>query len=149
MQNLTEPHEQVDARVPESRSVILEGAIAGHVLVKNTNHSLPFARPPTMLSVYGYDATVPSTKNTDTLFQLGYESFPEMAQATLGEENHFDQAARGGTIVTGGRAGSNAPAYMIDVSKHYHMLDSLMSTVHLSPWAAAEHSSANIANCSH
>lgn len=114
MKNLTQPHEQVDARVPESKSVILEGAIAGHVLVKNDG-SLPFKKNPAMLSVYGYDATVPDTKNTDNLFQLGYTSSPEMGQAVLGTERHFDQAAKGGTIVTGGRAGANAPAYINDV----------------------------------
>ncbi|KAI1443413.1 glycoside hydrolase family 3 protein [Annulohypoxylon stygium] len=113
MKNLTQPHEQVDARVPESKSVILEGAIAGHVLVKNDG-SLPFKKNPAMLSVYGYDATVPDTKNTDNLFQLGYTSSPEMGQAVLGTERHFDQAAKGGTIVTGGRAGANAPAYIND-----------------------------------
>ncbi|KAI1454046.1 glycoside hydrolase family 3 protein [Annulohypoxylon moriforme] len=113
MKNLTQPHEQVDARVPESNSVILEGAIAGHVLVKNDG-SLPFKKNPTMLSVYGYDATVPDTKNTDNLFQLGYTSSPEMGQAVLGTERHFDQAAKGGTIVTGGRAGANGPAYIDD-----------------------------------
>ncbi|KAI1762237.1 glycoside hydrolase family 3 protein [Hypoxylon sp. FL1150] len=113
MKNLTQPHEQVDARVPESRPVILEGAIAGHVLVKNDG-ALPFTKNPVMLSVYGYDATIPDTKNTDTLFQLGYTSSQEMGQAVLGTEQHFDQAARGGTIVTGGRAAANGPAYIDD-----------------------------------
>ncbi|KAI2613255.1 glycoside hydrolase family 3 protein [Hypoxylon sp. NC1633] len=113
MKNLTQPHDQVDARVPESRLVILEGAIAGHVLVKNDG-ALPFKKSPTMLSVYGYDATIPKTKNTDILFQLGYTSSSEMAQAVLGTEHHFDQAARGGTIITGGRAGANGPAYIDD-----------------------------------
>lgn len=118
IQNLTLPHDQVDARHLDTRPVLMEGAIAGHVLVKNVDSALPFdpASPPTMLSVYGYDATVPATKNNDILFELGYTSSPEMGQAVLGEENHFDQAARGGTIVTGGRAGANAPAYILDVS---------------------------------
>lgn len=116
MNNLTEPHNPVDARVAESKPVILDGAIAGHVLVKNVNHALPFTEAPKMLSVYGYDATIPATKNTDVLFELGYTSSPEMAQAVLGDHEEFDQAARGGTIVVGGRAGANAPAYIIDVS---------------------------------
>ncbi|KAI1161012.1 family 3 glycoside hydrolase [Nemania serpens] len=113
MKNLTQPHDQVDARIPESRDVVMEGAIAGHVLVKNEN-ALPFAHKPVMLSVFGYDATVPATKNADVLFQLGYTSSPEMGQAELGTEKHFDQAARGGTIVTGGRAGANGPPYIAD-----------------------------------
>ncbi|KAH8199034.1 hypothetical protein TruAng_006820 [Truncatella angustata] len=114
MKNLTLPHEPIDARVPDSRPILLEGAIAGHVLVKNDNNSLPFKGKPKMLSIFGYDATVPRTKNTDTVFQLGYLSSPEMAQAVLGTERHFDQAAKGGTIVVGGRAGANAPSYIID-----------------------------------
>lgn len=122
MKNLTQPHDQVDARIPESRDVVMEGAIAGHVLVKNEN-ALPFAHKPVMLSVFGYDATVPATKNADVLFQLGYTSSPEMGQAELGTEKHFDQAARGGTIVTGGRAGANGPPYIADVS--YYMCSSL------------------------
>ncbi|TRX92471.1 hypothetical protein FHL15_006638 [Xylaria flabelliformis] len=113
MKNLTQPHEQIDARIPESRAIVMEGAIAGHVLVKNSD-ALPFKKNPVMLSVFGYDATVPATKNTDVLFQLGYTSSPEMGQAVLGTERHFDQAARGGTIITGGRAGANSPSYITD-----------------------------------
>lgn len=117
MKNLTDPHEAIDAREPESRPTLMEGAIAGHVLVKNQNHALPFKGPLKMISVYGYDATVPATKNTDTLFQLGYNSQPELGQAVLGTEGiRFDQTAKGGTIVTGGRAGANAPAFISDVS---------------------------------
>ncbi|ETS85045.1 hypothetical protein PFICI_03070 [Pestalotiopsis fici W106-1] len=114
MKNLTLPHDIVDARLPESEPILLEGAVAGHVLVKNVNEALPLKAKPKMLSVYGYDATIPRTKNTDTVFQLGYFSSPEMTQAVLGTEQHFDQAAKGGTIVVGGRAGANAPSYIID-----------------------------------
>ncbi|KAK1708650.1 glycoside hydrolase superfamily [Colletotrichum lupini] len=114
MKNLTEPHDQIDARDPKARPTILSGALAGHVLVKNENNSLPFSGAPKIMSIFGYDATVPSTKNTDKLFELGYYSSPEMAQAVLGTERHFDQAAKGGTIVSGGRAAANAPSYLLD-----------------------------------
>ncbi|KAF4461064.1 beta-glucosidase [Fusarium albosuccineum] len=114
MKNLTLPHEQVDARIPESRPVLLEGAVAGHVLVKNEDNALPFRKNPNMISVFGYDATVPKTKNADKLFELGYTSSPEMGQAVLGKEEHFDQAAKGGTIVSGGRAAANSPPYIKD-----------------------------------
>ncbi|KAG6034551.1 glycoside hydrolase 3 [Claviceps citrina] len=113
MKNLTEPHEPIDARDVRSRPILMEGARAGHVLVKNEKQALPLKKL-RMVSVFGYDATVPATKNTDTLFELGYMSSREMAQAVLGREYHFDQAARGGTIVAGGRAGSNAPAWISD-----------------------------------
>ncbi|KAH7122031.1 glycoside hydrolase superfamily [Dactylonectria estremocensis] len=114
MKNLTQFHKKVDGRVPESKPVLLQGAIAGHVLVKNENAALPFTTKPQMLSVFGYDASVPETKNTDVLFQLGYMSSPEMGQAVLGTEQHFDQAARGGTIVSGGRAAAGSPGYISD-----------------------------------
>ncbi|CAG1997642.1 unnamed protein product, partial [Fusarium graminearum] len=114
MKNLSLPHEQVEARIPESRPTLLEGAIAGHVLVKNENNTLPFKKNPKMISVFGYDATVAASKNTGKLFELGYASSPEMAQAILGDEHHFDQAARGGTIVSGGRAAANSPPYISD-----------------------------------
>lgn len=116
MKNFTQPHELVDARVPESKPVLMEGAIAGHVLLKNANNTLPFKCKQKMISVYGYDATIPPTKNVDVLFQLGYESSPEIAQAVLGTEQHFDQAARAGTMFVGGRAAANSPSYVIDVS---------------------------------
>ncbi|RBR13518.1 uncharacterized protein FIESC28_08146 [Fusarium coffeatum] len=114
MKNLSLPHEQIEARIPESRPILLEGAIAGHVLVKNENKTLPFKKNPKMISVFGYDATVAPTKNTDKLFELGYTSSQEMGQAVLGDEHHFDQAARGGTIVSGGRAAANSPPYISD-----------------------------------
>lgn len=115
MKSLTEPHEPIDARDVRSKPVLMEGACAGHVLVKNEKQALPLKKL-RMVSVYGYDAAVPATKNTDILFELGYTSSREMGQAVLGREYHFDQAARGGTIVTGGRAGANAPPYLSDVS---------------------------------
>ncbi|KAI6598162.1 glycoside hydrolase 3 [Pyricularia oryzae] len=113
MYNLTQPHTPVEARVSESKPIIMEGAVAGHVLLKNEKNALPLKKPK-MLSVYGYDATVPRTKNTDVLFTLGYYSSAEMAQAVLGTEQHFDQAAKGGTIIAGGRAGANGPPYISD-----------------------------------
>lgn len=62
--NLLAPHEFVDARDPESDKVILQSAIEGHVLVKNTNNALPLQKPK-VLSVFGYDAVAPS-RNSPT-----------------------------------------------------------------------------------
>ncbi|KJZ75558.1 hypothetical protein HIM_05021 [Hirsutella minnesotensis 3608] len=114
MKNLTEPHQPVDARVPASKPVLLDGAVAGHVLVKNKKSALPLRGKMAMLSVFGYDAAIPSIKNVDRAFELGYTSSRDLTQAVLGTERHFDQAARGGTIIVGGRAGANAPPYISD-----------------------------------
>ncbi|KEY70196.1 hypothetical protein S7711_03416 [Stachybotrys chartarum IBT 7711] len=53
--NLTLPHEFTDARDPSSRGTIFQGAVEGHVLVKNVDHALPL-RKPKFLSIFGYDA---------------------------------------------------------------------------------------------
>lgn len=115
IQNLSLPHELIDARSPEADPVLLEGAAAGHVLVKNVNNTLPLQNPK-MLSIFGYDAQAPPTKNIDKLFELGYESQPEMNDAVLGFEAHFSQRAYDGVIFAGGRSGSNGPAYIDSVS---------------------------------
>lgn len=101
--------------------MLLDGAIAGHVLVKNVNGALPLGKP-TILSIFGYDAQAPPTKNIDELFEQGYESEPEMAQAVLGYEAHFSQRAPEGVIFSGGRSGSNSPAY-IDAVRTFSIPD--------------------------
>lgn len=115
IQNLSLPHELIDARSPDARPTLLEGAAAGHVLVKNVNNALPLQNP-RMLSIFGYDAQAPPTKNIDKLFELGYQSQPEMGDAVLGFEAHFSQRAYDGVIFAGGRSGSNGPSYIDSVS---------------------------------
>ncbi|KAL1859028.1 glycoside hydrolase 3 [Diaporthe australafricana] len=111
IQNLSLPHELIDARSPDAKPTLLEAAAAGHVLVKNVNNTLPLQNP-RMLSIFGYDAQAPPTKNIDKLFELGYESQPEMNDAVLGFEAHFSQRAYDGVIFAGGRSGSNGPSYI-------------------------------------
>ncbi|RSL40366.1 hypothetical protein CEP54_016139 [Fusarium duplospermum] len=53
----TLPHAAVDAVDPAMDSVRLQGAIEAHVLVKNSNQSLPLKKPQ-MLSIYGYSAKI-------------------------------------------------------------------------------------------
>jgi beta-glucosidase len=50
--DLLASHELVDARKHDSDKVILQGAIEGHVLVKNTNNALPLQKPK-IVSVFG------------------------------------------------------------------------------------------------
>ena len=76
--NIIAPHKQVDARNKASRSTLLQGAVEGHVLVKNTNNALPLRRPK-HISIYGYDAKVPEavnpTSNAYSVWALGYTNF--------------------------------------------------------------------------
>lgn len=55
--SLTSQHVFVNAMAASSKQVLLEAAIEGHVLVKNTNgtRGLPLSKPQ-LLSVFGYDA---------------------------------------------------------------------------------------------
>lgn len=62
---ITIPHPLVEGRDPASKSTLLQGAIEGHVLVKNVNHTLPL-KSPTVLSLFGFDAYAPLVVNPDS-----------------------------------------------------------------------------------
>jgi beta-glucosidase len=72
------PHKQVDARNPASASTRLQGAVEGHVLVKNLQKALPL-KSPKHISIYGYDAKNPDavmpTSNAYSTWALGYTAF--------------------------------------------------------------------------
>ncbi|PQE07866.1 beta-glucosidase M protein [Rutstroemia sp. NJR-2017a WRK4] len=56
------PHTPVNGKAPGSKANILQGAIEGHVLVKNVNNALPL-KEPALLSIYGYDAPAQTAYN--------------------------------------------------------------------------------------
>ncbi|KAI1778099.1 glycoside hydrolase family 3 protein [Hypoxylon cercidicola] len=116
--DLTKPHDIVDARNISSQQILLDGAIEGHVLLKNVNSTLPLRRP-RMLSVYGYSA-----KNPD---QWNYKSNGGVAAWTFGGEssylgrdtsagfsghyyNDFSDIAPNGTLFSGGGSGAVTPS---------------------------------------
>ncbi|GAW19816.1 hypothetical protein ANO14919_093070 [Xylariales sp. No.14919] len=116
--DLTKPHRIVDARNISSRKVLLDGAIEGHVLLKNTKNSLPLHKPK-MLSIFGYSARSPD--------QWNYQSNGGVAAWTFGGESaymgrdtaagfvgivdaNFTQIAPNGTLFSGGGSGSVTPA---------------------------------------
>ena len=76
--DITAVHSQVNARNNASRVTLLQGAVEGHVLVKNSNHALPL-KSPKSLSIYGYDAkrpdTVVPTSSPYGPWGLGYTAF--------------------------------------------------------------------------
>lgn len=116
---LDAPHEVVDARNPAAKAGLLQAAVEGHVLVKNTNGALPLKNP-RLLSVFGYDAKAPSF-NTPTPglsgWALGLTSTDVNSvlcgfSALLGPCTPFTGAAYNGTLVTGGGSGATQPAYI-------------------------------------
>ncbi|GAB7339006.1 hypothetical protein MBLNU457_5672t1 [Dothideomycetes sp. NU457] len=119
--NASLPHEFVNARNPASKDTILQGAVEGHVLVKN-NGVLPLKSPP-FLSLFGYDAIAPAQSDIYTTVPLskwaiGLESL-DIAQAdvlsaflmTL-NNSHTPGAALNGTLISGGGSGSVTPPYI-------------------------------------
>ncbi|OTB00649.1 glycoside hydrolase family 3 protein [Hypoxylon sp. CI-4A] len=116
--DLTKPHDIVDARNISSQKVLLDGAIEGHVLLKNINNALPLNKP-RMLSVFGYSAKGPD--------QWNYKSNGGVAAWTFGGEssylgrdtsagfsgeyyNDFSDIAPNGTLFSGGGSGAVTPA---------------------------------------
>lgn len=53
--DVNSPHQRVIGKSPDSKDTLLQGAIEGHVLVKNINAALPL-KAPKLVSVFGYDA---------------------------------------------------------------------------------------------
>ena len=117
-----ENHAEVDARDPAGRSIRLQCAIEGHVLVKNDNNALPLTKPP-RLSLFGYDAIFTKNSSSDPLTDYGmasaqrYESgWPftildellNMASITDGSRPH-PQIGLDGTLITGGGSGAITP----------------------------------------
>ncbi|KAI4593291.1 hypothetical protein KJ359_009822 [Pestalotiopsis sp. 9143b] len=120
--SITLPHEVVDARDPNDRAVLLEGAIEGTVLVKNTKNTLPL-QTPKMISIYGYSA-----RSTD-LFGITSDDYGYVPWTFGVEAVNFDEMvgsfvtgnfvgehsviARNGTILTGGGSGATTPAVFL------------------------------------
>lgn len=120
--DLTKPHRIIDARNVSSSSkrILFEGAVEGHVLVKNSNGTLPFHQP-RMLSLYGYSARNPDRWNYDakggvSAWGFGGESAyqgRDIAGAfALEPQDLLPQVAPNGTIISGGGSGAVTPSYI-------------------------------------
>ncbi|KAF3766961.1 family 3 glycoside hydrolase [Cryphonectria parasitica EP155] len=58
--DLTAPHEKVIGWNASFKNVTYQGALEGHVLVKNVNNTLPL-QSPQLISLYGYSAKTPDS----------------------------------------------------------------------------------------
>jgi beta-glucosidase len=127
--SLLEPHKLVDARDPKSKKIIFQSAVEGHVLVKNTDNTLPLKKPK-FLSLFGYDAVAASMNTADGLSFVGWSNGLDntlswsngstISAATI--EGLFlssiDPTIQGpgvalnGTLISGGGSGAATPAYI-------------------------------------
>ncbi|KAK7952278.1 beta-glucosidase [Apiospora aurea] len=118
--DLTKPHRIVDARNTSSKQILFDGAVEGHVLVKNSNGALPFHKP-RMLSLYGYSARNPDQWNYNATGGVSAWSFGgesayqgrDVAGAfALESQDQLPQIAPNGSIISGGGSGAVTPAYI-------------------------------------
>lgn len=111
-QSLTASHQSVDARNASFKQTLLDGAIEGHVLVKNTRNTLPLTKPK-VLSIFGYSATQPGQHNVDT-WTFGAEPLADplaVIAGFIGNLNYtYPQIATNGTLFCGGGSGANNAA---------------------------------------
>ncbi|RYP80642.1 hypothetical protein DL769_002387 [Monosporascus sp. CRB-8-3] len=116
--DLAKAHRIVDARNVSSQRVLLDGAIEGHVLVKNIRNALPLKKPK-MLSIFGYSARSPDQWNYKinggiAAWTFGGESSYLGRDVSAGFAGEVDMAwsaiAPNGTLFSGGGSGAVTPA---------------------------------------
>ncbi|TRX92119.1 hypothetical protein FHL15_006986 [Xylaria flabelliformis] len=100
--DLSEPHQRVIAKSQSNKDVLLQGAIEGHVLLKNDNGALPL-KSPKLISLFGYSA-----KSFDS-YTPGADGWNGGAESAASV--HM-QIAPNGTLISGGGSGANQPAYL-------------------------------------
>ncbi|QKD61980.2 glycoside hydrolase superfamily [Fusarium oxysporum Fo47] len=114
--NLWDPHPVVDARNASSKPTLWDGAVEGHVLVKNTDNALPFKSSMKLVSLFGYSHKAPD-KNTPEPAQAMFSPWSVGVQsANLTELNTgflgnlsltYSAIAPNGTLISGGGSGAN------------------------------------------
>lgn len=118
------PHPYIDARDPKDDATILQGAIEGHVLVKNINGALPLRRP-RMMSIYGYDAKNPNSNTPGQGFSgwsTGLQSQNYLSVVCGFGPGYGPDGSEGcppflpigpnGTLITGGGSGAATSTYI-------------------------------------
>ncbi|KAH6969301.1 glycoside hydrolase superfamily [Fusarium avenaceum] len=119
--NLWDPHPIVDARNKSSKPTLWDGAVEGHVLVKNTNKALPLKSNLKLVSLFGYSHKAPDKNNPEpatgmfAAWAIGAQSanITELNGGFLGNLNlTYSAIAPNGTIVSGGGSGANAPSWI-------------------------------------
>ncbi|KAH8178923.1 fibronectin type III-like domain-containing protein [Sarocladium implicatum] len=111
---VTDPHDIVDARDPAAKPTLLDGAIEGHVLVKNTKNTLPLKKP-RMLSLFGYSAKspdlfAPANGALGSDWIVGAEPAEAQDIFSGSHDKVYPAIAINGTMMHGGGSGATTPA---------------------------------------
>ncbi|CAF3457969.1 unnamed protein product [Fusarium graminearum] len=121
--DLTAPHPIVDARNASSKSTLWDGAVEGHVLVKNDNKTLPLKSDLKLVSLFGYSHKAPDKNNPEPVVEgamfapwaIGAQSanITELNGGFLGNLNlTYSAIAPNGTIISGGGSGAAAASWI-------------------------------------
>jgi beta-glucosidase len=121
----TLPHNHTNAMKHTSQKTIFQGALEGHVLVKNINNALPLNKP-TVLSLFGYDALPPAVVDpvSSVEWKFGYEALnTSSAEAQLYISGYWSngsniwpdgpRAGYKGTLITGGGSSTSNPPWIV------------------------------------
>lgn len=114
--DISQPHTKVVGWNASYQDVIYQGALEGHVLVKNTNNTLPL-KSPQLISLFGYSAKTPdSFGKTNGGWNGGTYSLSANDTWTQSYGSYSLQTgsgiARNGTLVSGAGSGANEPMYI-------------------------------------
>ncbi|KAK3944102.1 putative glycoside hydrolase [Diplogelasinospora grovesii] len=116
--DLTKPHKIVDGRNSTFfKTTLLEGAIEGHVLVKNTANALPL-KAPRLLSLFGYSAKSPDQNDVASglgpwLFGSESFNFTELFAGFVGTPQTRTPIAVNGTLYSGGGSGATSQSLVV------------------------------------
>ncbi|KAK4063280.1 CAZyme family GH3 [Trichoderma aggressivum f. europaeum] len=112
--NVLDPHKIVDGRDPAAAPVLLNGAIEGHVLVKNTKNTLPL-KSPRMLSLFGYSAKTPDFFNpsSNLMYSQNWITGMEALDSNYVSDNGLATFGKNGTMFGGCGSGAITPALTI------------------------------------
>lgn len=99
--DISQPHVKVVGWDASYQDVVYQGALEGHVLVKNTNNALPL-KSPQLISLFGYSAKAPDAFGVSV---SGWNLGSYTMSSNLG-------VALNGTLISGGGSGANEPMYI-------------------------------------
>lgn len=110
--DLTLPHETVIATDSSYKDTIYNGAVEGHVLLKNEKNALPL-KSPKLISLFGYSAKAPDQDSPSSAgWNGGSQSIGSLDSITTNGTTVHSQIASNGTLISGGGSGANEPAYI-------------------------------------
>jgi len=110
--DMSKPHQTIVGTNTSSKQVLFDGAVEGHVLLKNTDKALPL-KSPKLISLFGYAAKAPDIYNYGGPgWNDGTESVGANDSVTVNRTTTHSQIASNGAIISGGGSGGNQPAYI-------------------------------------